>query len=162
MSSQQIPTYCALCISRCGCIATVEDGRLTRVESDPGHPTGRAICIKAKAAPELVRHPERLTTPLLRTRPKGDADPGWRAIGWDEALDLVARKLIALAAEHGPQSVAFAVTTPSGTAIADSFGWIHRLAHAFGSPNLVFATENCNWHKDFSPALTWVAGIDMP
>lgn len=162
MSSQRIPTYCALCISRCGCIATVEDGRLTRVEADPEHPTGRAICIKAKAAPELVRHPERLTTPLLRTRPKGDADPGWRAIGWDEALDLVAQKLAALAVEHGPQSVAFAVTTPSGTAIADSFGWIHRLAHAFGSPNLVFATENCNWHKDFSPALTWGAGIGMP
>lgn len=159
---QQIPTYCALCISRCGCIATVEDGRLTRVDADPEHPTGRALCIKAKAAPELVRHPERLTTPLLRTRPKGDADPGWRAICWDEALDLVASKLSALAAEYGPQSVAFAVATPSGTAIADSFGWIHRLAHAFGSPNLVFATENCNWHKDFSPALTWGAGIGMP
>jgi len=159
---QQIPTYCALCISRCGCIATVENGRLTRVDADPEHPTGRALCVKAKAAPEVVRHPERLSTPLLRTRPKGDADPGWRAIGWDEALDLVAQKLTALAAEHGPQSVAFAVTTPSGTAIADSFGWIHRLAHAFGSPNLVFATENCNWHKDFSPALTWGAGIGMP
>lgn len=158
----RIPTYCALCISRCGCLATVEDGRLLRIESDPAHPTGRAICVKARAAPELVDHPRRLTTPLVRTRPKGTADPDWRAIGWEEALDLAAARLRALAEREGPEAVAFAVTTPSGTAIADSFAWIHRLAHAFGSPNLVFATENCNWHKDFTPELTWGAGIGMP
>ena len=155
---QRIPTYCALCISRCGCLAVVEDGRLIGVEPDPEHPTGKTLCIKAKAAPELVHHPDRLTMPLRRTRPKGEADPGWRAISWDEALDEIGDRLRAI----GPLATTFAVTTPSGTAIADSFGWIHRLAHAFGSPNLIFATENCNWHKDFSPALTWGAGIGMP
>ncbi|HEY6898011.1 MAG TPA: molybdopterin-dependent oxidoreductase [Rhodocyclaceae bacterium] len=158
MPRQTVPSYCALCISRCGCLATVEDGRLISVAADPQHPTGGALCIKAKAAPELVAHPERLTTPLLRTKPKGAADPGWRAIGWDEALALAGERLHAA----GPQGTAFAVATPSGTAIADSFGWIHRLAHAWGSPNLVFATENCNWHRDFSPALTWGAGLGMP
>ncbi len=155
-------TYCGLCISRCGCIASVEDGRLVKVERDPLHPTGGAICIKAKTAPEFVHHAERLTMPLLRTAPKGSADPMFRPIGWDEALDLAAAKLRAVAERLGPEGVAFAITTPSGTAIADSFGWIHRLAHAFGSPNLVFATENCNWHKDFTPMLTWGAGIGMP
>ena len=162
MVGRQIPTYCALCISRCGCLATVEDGRMVRVDPDPEHPTGSAICIKARTAPEFVHHPDRLTTPLRRTRPKGDADPGFEPIGWDEALGIAADTMNRLAREHGPEAVAFAVATPSGTAIADSFGWVHRLAHAFGSPNLVFATENCNWHKDFSPALTWGAGIGMP
>lgn len=153
-----LPTYCALCISRCGCLASVENGRLLSIAPDPAHPTGRAICIKAKAAPELVGHPQRLKTPLLRTRPKGDADPGWRPIGWDEAYALSAQRLRAAGAE----GTAFAVATPSGTAIADTFGWIHRLAHYWGSPNLVFATENCNWHRDFSPALTWGSGLGMP
>lgn len=158
MPVEQLPTYCALCISRCGCLAEVDDGRLLRILPDPAHPTGKAICVKAKAAPELVYHPDRLTTPLLRTRPKGDPDPGWRAISWDEALAITAARL----GQHAPEATAFAVTTPSGTAMADSFGWVHRLAHAFASPNLVFATENCNWHKDFSPALTWGNGIGMP
>jgi len=162
MAQENVPTYCALCISRCGCAAIVDGDRLLRVEPDPLHPTGCAICIKAKTAPELVHHEDRLLTPLLRTRPKGAWDPGFVAIGWEEALARIATKLQTLARDLGPESVAFAVTTPSGTAIADSFGWIHRLAHAFGSPNLVFATENCNWHKDFSPALTWGAGIGMP
>lgn len=158
MAHETFHAYCALCISRCGCVATVKDRVLVKVAADPGHPTGQAICIKAKAAPELVAHPERLTTPLLRTRPKGDPDPGWRPIGWDEAFALTARHLQAA----GSTGTAFAVATPSGTAIADSFGWIHRLAHLWGSPNLVFATENCNWHRDFSPALTWGNGLGMP
>jgi len=157
MARRVIPTYCALCISRCGCLATVEDGRLVRVDPDPLHPTGQAICIKARAAPELVAHPERLTTPLRRTRPKGEADPGWQPIGWGEALAWAGERLQAA----GPQGTAFAVATPSGTAVADSFGWIHRLAHLWGSPNLVFATENCNWHRDFGTAHTWGAGLGM-
>ena len=162
VTAARVPTYCALCISRCGCLATVDDNRLIKVERDPDHPTGGAICVKAKTAPEFVHHPRRLTTPLIRTNPKGSADPGFRPASWDEALALTSQKVNAIAHEDGPDAVAFAVTTPSGTAIADSFAWIHRLAHFFGSPNLVFATENCNWHKDFTPALTWGAGIGMP
>lgn len=155
---QTLPTYCALCISRCGCLATVEDGRLLRIDPDPQHPTGKAVCIKARAAPELTAHPQRLTTPLRRTRPKGEADPGWQPISWDAALALAGERLGAA----GPQATAFAVATPSGTAIADSFGWIHRLVHRWGSPNLVFATENCNWHRDFTPRLTWGNTLGTP
>lgn len=155
---RSVPTYCALCISRCGCLATVEDGRLLRVDPDPQHPTGKAICIKARAAPELVGHPERLTTPLRRTQPKGAADPGWQPISWGEALTIAGERLGAI----GAPATAFAVATPSGTAIADSFGWIHRLAHHWGSPNLVFATENCNWHRDFTPRLTWGNSLGTP
>jgi anaerobic selenocysteine-containing dehydrogenase len=162
MATERRPAYCALCISRCGCLATVEDGLLTRIDADPDHPTGQALCVKAKAAPEAVYDPTRILQPLRRTRPKGEADPGWVPISWDEALDLVAAKIQSTLARHGARGLAFGVATPSGTAVADSFAWIHRLAHACGSPNLVFATENCNWHKDFAPALTFGAGIGMP
>ena len=89
-SVQRIQGYCSLCIARCGTVAVVEDGRFTRLEPDPTHPTGQALCAKGRAAPELVYHPERLTQPLRRTRPKDDPDPGWQPIGWDEALDLTA------------------------------------------------------------------------
>ncbi|HNA30905.1 MAG TPA: molybdopterin-dependent oxidoreductase, partial [Thiobacillaceae bacterium] len=162
MARQILPGYCALCVSRCGCLGTVEDGSLTRVDPDPDHPTGQALCVKARAAPEAVDDPTRLLYPLRRTRPKGDPDPGWARVSWDAALDLLAARIRESQARHGPEGVAFAVATPSGTAVADSFAWIHRLAHACASPNLVFATENCNWHKDYSPALTFGAGIGMP
>ena len=43
--------------------------------------------------------------PLRRTRPKDAADPGWEPITWDEALDTVAARLLAVAASDGPESV---------------------------------------------------------
>ena len=159
---EQIRGYCPLCISRCGSISTVESGRLTRVGPDPDHPTGGVFCIKGRAAPELVHSKRRLLHPLMRSRPKGDADPGWRRVSWDEALQFTAEKLQWIARVDGPEAVAFGVTTPSGTAVADAFGWIHRLAHAFGSPNVVFATENCNWHKDHATSLTFGSSIEIP
>ncbi|MBP9713883.1 MAG: molybdopterin-dependent oxidoreductase [Sterolibacterium sp.] len=162
MSIEQRHSYCALCISRCGCIATLDEGVLTRVDADPAHPTGAALCVKAKAAPEAVYDPTRILQPLRRSRPKDGGDPGWQAISWDAALDLLAEKIRATIDRHGARGLALGVATPSGTAMADSFVWVHRLAHALKSPNLVFATENCNWHKDFAPALSWGNGIGMP
>src|SRR5438874_12957213 len=131
-SATRIQGYCALCVSRCGSIAVVEEGRFTRLEPDPSHPTGQALCAKGRAAPELVYHPERLTRPLRRTRPKGDPDPGWEPIGWDEALDLTAAAMRRAAERHGPQAVALPLSSPSTTAIGDSSGFIQRLGNAFG------------------------------
>src|SRR5215468_5337729 len=105
--AQQIKGYCGLCIARCGSIATVENGRFTRLDPDPSHPTGSALCAKGRAAPEIVYSPDRLLYPVKRTRPKGDPDPGWQRISWDEALDLAASRLRQIADESGPESVAF-------------------------------------------------------
>lgn len=161
MGTQFIRTYCPLCISRCGAVATVEDGVLRKLEADPQHPTGGTFCIKGRAAAEMVYSEHRLLTPLRRSGPRG---PGsrWVPIGWEEALDEIARKMETIRRERGPQALVVGVTTTSGTSIADAFGWIHRLAHAYGSPNVLFATETCNWHKDFSPQLTFGSGLGMP
>ena len=80
--------------------------------SRPQHPTGQALCAKGRAAPELVYSKQRLTRPLRRTRPKGEADPGWVEISWDEALDTTAAAMRRLAAAHGPRSVAFSQSSP--------------------------------------------------
>ena len=99
---------------------------------------------------------------MKRTRPKGDPDPGWVRISWDEALDTVAGEMRRLAAQSGPESVAFAITTPSGTAISDSIQWVERLMHAFGSPNNCYGTEICNWHKDVATTYTYGTSIGTP
>src|SRR6187200_791310 len=144
---ERIHGYCALCISRCGSVALVEDGRFVALEPDPAHPTGQALCAKGRAAPELVNHPDRLRYPLKRTRPKGDPDPGWVRIGWDEALDITATNLRRLATEHGPESVVVSCVSPSTSAIADSLPWIQRLMRAFGTPKLCASVELCGWGR---------------
>ena len=79
-----VPTFCPLCVSRCGARAEVTDGAFRALLPDPSHPTGRAICLKGKAAPEIVYHPSRLLHPLRRTKPKdapdraGNESPGMR------------------------------------------------------------------------------------
>ncbi|NEE37989.1 molybdopterin-dependent oxidoreductase, partial [Streptomyces sp. SID7982] len=159
---EQKPGYCTLCRSRCGSLNTVENEKLVAVEPLPGHPTGGALCAKGRAAPEIADSPRRLTRPLRRTRPKDDPDPGWTEVTWDEALDDIARRMREIADAHGPQAVAFAATTPSGTPMVDSIDWVERLVRAFGSPNLLYAVENCGWHKDYAHELTFGADIGAP
>jgi len=156
------PSYCTLCRSRCGCTAVLDGNRLVAVEPLVGHPTGGALCAKGRAAPEMVDSPRRLTRPLRRTRPRSDPDPGWVEISWDEALGEIADRLGAIRAAHGAEAVAFAVTTPSGTPMVDSFEWVERFVRLFGSPNLIYAVEVCGWHKDYAHALTFGRGIGMP
>ena len=150
VATQRIHGYCGLCIARCGAVATVEDGRFTQLDPDPSHPTGQAICAKGRAAPELVYHPERLTHPLRRTRPKGDADPGWERISWNEALDLTAAAMRRIADQQGPEAVAFSLSSPSTTAIADSVPFIQRLINAFGTPNVFNNVDICGWGRAFA------------
>jgi anaerobic selenocysteine-containing dehydrogenase len=158
VGSQRIHGYCALCVARCGAIAIVEDGRFVRLEPDPMHPTGQALCAKGRAAPELVYHPERLTYPLRRTRPKGESDPGWERIGWDEALNLTASAMRRVAGRHGPQAVAFTLSSPSTTAIADCNGFIQRLANAFGTPNAGITLDVCGWGRGFATRYSFGVG----
>ncbi|HXO91654.1 MAG TPA: molybdopterin-dependent oxidoreductase, partial [Stellaceae bacterium] len=157
-SGQRVHGYCGLCIARCGCVAVVEDGRFTRLEPDPAHPTGQALCAKGRAAPELVYHFERLTHPLRRTRPKGDPNPGWERIGWDEALNLTIAAMRRAAERHGPEAVAFTLSSPSTTAIADSSGFIRRLANAFGTPNAAITLDVCGWGRAFATRYTYGVG----
>ena len=171
--STQVPTFCALCVARCGAQATITDGAFVALHPDPSHPTGQALCVKGKAGPALVNHPERLLHPLRRTSPKGAADPGWERISWDEALDTIAARLLALAGEHGPETVVFSNASPSTSAISDVVDCVARLRRAFGSPNHCTYLELCAWgdpqielHPDTASARGIAAGdwvrIDTP
>lgn len=162
MTTTTFSGYCTLCRSRCGSLNEVVDGRLARVAPAPEHPTGGALCAKGRAAPELLGSPLRLTQPLRRITPRGAANPQWEPMSWDAALDEIAHRLLAARKQHGAESVAFAVTTPSGTPMVDSIDWVERFIRCFGSPNLLYAVEVCGWHKDYAHALTFGRGIGVP
>ncbi|WPB56665.1 molybdopterin-dependent oxidoreductase [Xylophilus sp. GOD-11R] len=162
MSEIRTPGFCALCKSRCGSVMVTRDGEFIGQEPDPSHPTGVALCVKGRAAAEIVYRPSRQLHPLRRTRPKGDPDPGWVRIGWDEALDRTAEALDRLRRENGAESVAFGWTTPSGTPFSDDLRWVERFTNAFGSPNVAYGVEVCNWHKDHAHAYTVGRSIASP
>jgi anaerobic selenocysteine-containing dehydrogenase len=142
MAIEQLHTYCAMCVSNCGVLATVEDGIFTQVNTDPEHPNG-CICVKGTAAPEIVYSPDRLQYPMKRTRPKGENDPGWVRISWEEAMTLAASRLLDIKAQYGAEAVVFSLGTPSGTGTNDYWKRHVSLACAFGSPNWIGTAQIC-------------------
>jgi anaerobic selenocysteine-containing dehydrogenase/ferredoxin-NADP reductase len=154
--------FCALCKSRCGATYRIDDGRLISAGPAPSHPTGKSLCVKGKAAPEILYSPDRLMYPQRRTKPKSSPDPGWQRITWEEALSEASAKLSGIRDRFGAEAVAFSTTTPSGTALSDGADWVERLIQRFGTPNWVSTTEICNWHKDFAHAFTFGTGIPYP
>jgi len=117
----------------CGILLYVKHGKLMKVEGDSECPVnqGRA-CIKALSLPRLVHHPDRLKHPLKRVGKRGEGK--WEPISWDEAYDIIAKKLNEIKEKYGPESVVFAQGTGR-----DIMCWISRLAYSYGSPNWFFA-----------------------
>jgi anaerobic selenocysteine-containing dehydrogenase len=82
-------------------LATVEDGRLVRIEGDPENPaTAGEVCLKGLSYVERVAHPDRITTPFRRGS-TGALEP----VSWDEALDGIVAALWAIRKESGPLAV---------------------------------------------------------
>lgn len=78
------------------------DDEVVGVLPDREHPVSRGrLCVKGWNAAAFVRHPDRLTVPLLR---RGD---DLVEASWDEALSLVARRLTATRDGSGPDSLGF-------------------------------------------------------
>jgi anaerobic selenocysteine-containing dehydrogenase len=132
-----------------------------KVTADPEHPNG-CLCVKGTAAPEIVYAPDRLQYPMVRTRPKGERDPGWTRISWEQAMALTASRLGDIKARYGPEAVVFGCATTAGTSAADFYPWVQRLANAFGSPNLLVANHLCAWHRGGSAQYTYGMSLPQP
>jgi len=88
------------CPDACAIVATVENGRITRLDGDRDHPVTRGfLCYRTSHFLPLQYGPERLTTPLVRRN--GTLQPA----SWDEALDLVAARLVEIRRTSGPAAI---------------------------------------------------------
>jgi anaerobic selenocysteine-containing dehydrogenase len=106
-------------------LITVEDGRATKIQGDPGHPVTRGfLCAKVAKYLDRVYSPDRVMYPMRRTAAKGSVaaqrnfaphgQPGaavptqaqvWQRISWDEALDEIASRFRKIAAEFGSEAI---------------------------------------------------------
>jgi anaerobic selenocysteine-containing dehydrogenase len=88
------------CPDVCSIVATVEDGKVIRLQGDKTHPiTQGFLCRRTNEYLDLQYSPQRLTSPLLRK--DGELVP----VSWDEALDFIAERLLAIRAESGPAAI---------------------------------------------------------
>ena len=94
-------THCPYCSLQCGMAVEAGD-RPATVQPREDWPSNRGgLCPKGWTSAELLDHPERLLTPLVRdTR-----DAELRPASWDEALDRVAAEFARARERYGADSV---------------------------------------------------------
>jgi anaerobic selenocysteine-containing dehydrogenase len=101
------PGICRICSAHCGVIATVTDGKLTKVTGDPDNPMFQGYsCAKGRALPDIHNNPHRLLHSQRR-----HPDGGYEDIAAEQAMDEIAARLQELIAMHGPRSVAMYLGT---------------------------------------------------
>ena len=109
---KEVSSYCYQCVAGPDLLKIeIEKGVPVQVRPNFSaaeiHPAGGKVCVKAFGLIQKTNNPYRILSPMIRTNPKKgrDEDPGFRPISWDEALDLVARKLGDIKTEFGPDSI---------------------------------------------------------
>ena len=92
------------CPDACGLLVTVDNGRAVKVAGDPEHPFTRGtLCPKMNRYQDTVHSSRRLTRPLERCGPKGNAV--LRPISWAAAIEKIAGRWKAIIADRGPEAI---------------------------------------------------------
>ncbi|MGH7900010.1 MAG: molybdopterin-dependent oxidoreductase, partial [Candidatus Binatia bacterium] len=98
---------CPFCEATCGLAVEAEGDSIVSVRGDREDPFSQGyICPKAYGLKELYHDPERLRRPMRRT------EHGWQEIGWDEAYDEVASRLIAVREKYGNDAIGMYTGNP--------------------------------------------------
>lgn len=112
-ADQIVRSTCAYCGVGCQVDLHIKAERIMRIDApfDAAPNYGR-LCVKGRFGADYVHHPRRLTTPLIRRVPQipGKRTPArspdeWREASWDEALELVASRLLEMRARYGPDAI---------------------------------------------------------
>jgi len=167
---RQVDTVCPYCGVGCALTYHVDDERkaiaFAEGRDQPGS-KGR-LCVKGRYGWDYARSPQRLTTPLIRREdayPKGplsgdvkgegrgrrkpgglvDYDevmPHFREASWEEALDLIASKLVGIRDEYGPGAIAGFGSAKCSNEEAYLFQKLIRAG--FGTNNVDHCTRLCH------------------
>ncbi len=99
----EIQTICPHCAVGCGIFIGIRDNKIVNVRGDKDNPSNNGyLCVKGRFGLSFVDSPDRLKNPLVRTAKKQSAVSSRRSktkseifeeITWDEALDMVSKKL---------------------------------------------------------------------
>jgi assimilatory nitrate reductase catalytic subunit len=139
VTSDTVKTHCPYCAFQCGMeVTTVRGGsQPLHVTANPDFPVNRGqMCIKGFTSGALLDHPQRLRQPLLR-----DAQGRLAPASWEQALDFVAQRLLALQASYGKACVG---VFGSGALTNEKTYLLGKFARvALGTPNIDYNGRYC-------------------
>ena len=147
-----VDTLCPYCGVGCQTRVGVADDRIVQVDGRAGPANDSRLCVKGRFGYDYVRHPHRLTEPLIRRAdaPKradmklDPADPFtvFRKASWDEALDFAANGLKRIRDAHGGGALAGFGSAKGSNEEAYLFQKLVR--QGFGTNNVDHCTRLCH------------------
>jgi formate dehydrogenase alpha subunit len=146
-----VTTTCGYCGVGCTLDLHVKDNRIIRAAGNPAAPVnGLHLCVKGRYGYDYVHHPDRLTRPRVRRylldggdkRSASSSERRWVEVGWDEALGLVAGKLLGVKRESGPGAVG---VLASAKCTNEENYLVQKLARqVIGTPNIDHCARLCH------------------
>ncbi len=123
-----VPSYCGLCFWNCGILVHVKDEKIIKITGNPRHPLSNGkLCPRGAGGTGLVYDPDRLRKPLIRKEER--SRQVFKEVGWNEALDYTAEKMLAIKSKYGPE--AFALLTHGSGGV-----WLRQLLTSYGTANI--------------------------
>jgi len=149
-----VASTCQGCTAWCAIQIFVQDGRAVRVRGNPlSKANGGYVCPRGHLIPQQTYDPDRIKVPMKRTNPqKGRGiDPKFVPISWDEALDIVADKMMELRNAGEPHKLAYIRGRYSSTSTNILYG---ALPSIYGTPNYFSHSAICAEAEKMGPGLT--------
>ncbi|MFN4276347.1 MAG: formate dehydrogenase subunit alpha [Ferrovibrio sp.] len=151
-ATETVDSLCPFCGVGCQLTMHVKDNAIQYVSGRDGPANHGRLCVKGRFGMDYVRHPHRLTKPLIRRddAPKhGESivDPAnpwthFREATWDEALERAASGLVQIRDSHGPQALAGFGSAKGSNEEAYLFQKLVRTG--FGTNNVDHCTRLCH------------------
>lgn len=150
-----VPTFCGKDCggNACPLLATIEDGRVTRVSINPAGGKYLKGCQRGLNLPLIQYAPDRILEPLIRSGPRGSGL--FRPASWEEALQLTAAQLGEIRSQYGPQAVLNLGSAGSTSVFHGASTLLGRFLNLFGGPTRLTGNYS-NGAASF--ALTYVLG----
>ncbi len=165
---EKIDSVCPYCGVGCGVTYHVQDNNIIQVDGRDEAQTQGRLCVKGRYGYDYSHHTQRLTVPLIRKEEAYPKQPlsadfkdyrdfrrslrsaewndrileTFREATWDEALDLVSRRLTDIKQDHGPDALA---GFGSAKVTSEEAYLFQKLVRAvFGTNNVDHCTRLCH------------------
>lgn len=153
-AGEWVATACQGCTQWCAIQIFVQNERAVRVRGNPLSKTNNGYCCpRGHLIPQQTYDPDRIKVPMKRTNAlKGrGVDPKFVPITWDEALDLVAGKMMELRQNNESHKLAYLRGRYSATSNALLYGTLPKI---FGTPHAYSHSAICAEAEKMGPGLT--------
>ncbi len=154
--AKRYPTYCEICFWKCaGWTYADEKGKLLKIvgNDDDQHSNGR-FCPRGTGGIGMYNDEDRLKTPLIRE--EKDGVQYFREASWDEALDLISKRLLEIGEKHSRECIAMFSHGSGGK-------FLGNILKAFGSGSISAPSyAQCRGPREVAFIATYGKGIGSP